>query len=245
MNQKQPTSLASQRDSGLPATNDQEDTMTLARDEADVATESNEAAAEAAELAAQTSEISMLKNRARLMGITFSNNISLDKLRERVDARMQDKPDVPESTVVNPLDDTTQKVGTTVPVVKPDLRQWMHDTEMKLIRLRITNLDPKKKDLPGEIITIANRYLGTVRKYIPYGEVTDDGWHVPYCIYRILLERQFLNIRTTRGQRGEQIQVNQGWVREFALEILDPLTPKEMHQLAVTQAAAGSISTNE
>jgi hypothetical protein len=111
---------------------------------------------------------------------------------------------------------------------------------MKLVRLRITNLDPKKKDLPGEIITVANRYLGTVRKYIPFGEVTDNGYHVPYCIYTELQSRQFLNIRTIKDQRTGTNRIETTLAREFALEILPPLTKEELDRLATSQIAAGT-----
>ena len=111
---------------------------------------------------------------------------------------------------------------------------------MRLVRLRITNMDPKKKDLPGEILTVANDYLGTVRKFIPFGEVTDNGYHVPYCLYMMMKERRFLNIRTTK--KNGQIQVSSGWATEFAFEELPPLTQHELDRLAAAQAAAGGIS---
>jgi hypothetical protein len=184
-------------------------------------------------------ELVVLKQRARMMGVPFSNNISLDTLRERIQAKMEgtkldgavDEP-VP-AAGPNPL-----VAGSGAPVKKLTLRQHLINEQMRLIRLRITNMDPKKKDLPGEIFTIANEYLGTVRKYVPYGEFTDGGYHVPYCIYTMLDERKFLNIRTTRRGRDRQESVESSWVKEFALEILPPLTRAEINRLAVTQAAA-------
>jgi hypothetical protein len=124
------------------------------------------------------------------------------------------------------------------------IREVLQRDEMKLIRLRITNLDPNKKDLHGEIFTLANEYLGTVAKYIPYGEVTDNGYHVPYCIYRQLDQRKFLNIRT-RKQANGQTKVEQGWVKEFSLDILPPLTQIELAKLANAQAAAGVLNPDE
>jgi hypothetical protein len=186
-------------------------------------------------------ELSVLKSRARMMGIEFSNNIGLEKLRQKIAAKMEGEPDPTEATTeapqaaqVNPLDSDAPPPGKVL-----TLREYLVQTELKLIRLRITNMDPKKKDLPGEIFTVANEYLGTVRKYIPYGEASEHGYHVPYCIYRELESRRFLNIRTANNRNGQQITVESNWAKEFALEILDPLTPKELHQLATAQAAAG------
>src|SRR5690606_33228500 len=123
------------------------------------------------------------------------------------------------------------------------LRQKLVRENMKLVRLRIVNMDPKKKDLPGEIITIANEYLGTVRKYVPFGEVTDNGYHVPYCIYKELKARKFLNIRTYKDRKNNnQVHVEQNWAPEFALEVLPPLTKDELARLATAQAASGSLN---
>jgi hypothetical protein len=109
---------------------------------------------------------------------------------------------------------------------------------MKLVRLRITNMDPKKKELPGEIYTVANDVIGTIRKYVPFGEKTDEGYHVPYILYQMLKGRKFLSIRTVRGANGSE-RVEHTYANEFALEVLEPLTQDELNKLAAAQAAAG------
>lgn len=178
-------------------------------------------------------ELEMLKTRARVMGITFSNNIGVDSLRKKIEDKVNgDEGSTSEPAVVNPLQ--PQKA------TPANIRQLLLDENMKLVRLRITNMDPKKKDLPGEIFTVANGYIGTVRKFIPYGEVTEGGYHVPYCIYKQLEKRKFLNIRTTRARNGE-IKVDHSWAKEFALEVLPQLTKEELRRLALEQAAAGRV----
>lgn len=189
---------------------------------------------------AQPSELDMLKSRAKLIGLTFSNNISVETLRAKIRAKIEGKDDVEEQPqdTVNAL--TMQPA---VAVATPTLRQYMINEQLKLVRLRITNLDPKKKDIPGEVITVANEYLGTIRKYIPFGEVTDNGYHVPYCIYTELESRRFLNIRVVKDQRTGTNRVETTNAREFALEILPPLTKEELGRLATAQAAAGTFNT--
>jgi len=99
-------------------------------------------------------------------------------------------------------------------------------------------MDPKKRDLPGEIVTVGNEYLGMVSKFIPFGEATDAGYHVPHILYTFLKNRKFLNVKTTKRANG-QIKIEQSWANEFALEILPPLTQEELNKLANAQAAAG------
>ena len=74
---------------------------------------------------------------------------------------------------------------------------------------------------------------------VPYGEQTDEGFHVPYCIFRLLRDKRFLLIRTVKDRTtGKERQESQ-WVKEFSLEVLPPLTEQELARLATAQAAAG------
>lgn len=185
---------------------------------------------------AMPSELEVLKQRATLMNIKFSNNISVEKLREKIEAaQAKDEPEIKEAAV-NPLGEK-QEAG----VKKMTLGQKIRAEQTRLIRVRIQNLDPKKKDLPGEIITVANEYMGTVRKFVPFGEVTDNGYHIPYCIYEFLKERKFINITTRKGKNGlPDIRATEA--REFSIEVLPPLTEAELAQLAQAQIAAGSLN---
>jgi hypothetical protein len=193
-------------------------------------------------------ELEVLKQRATLLGVPFSNNIGVDTLRQRIADKMRENDEGEQQggeqvAEKNPLEDVGDAPSETVaaPVRKLSLRQHLYNTEMRLVRLRITNLDPKKKDLPGEILTVANEYLGTVRKFVPFGEVTDDGFHVEYCLYKLMEARRFLSIRTIKDRRTGHVRVESQMAKEFALEILPDLTPAELAKLANAQKAAGSI----
>lgn len=198
------------------------------------------------------SELDMLKNRARIMGIQFSNNIGVDALKAKIDAKLTGEEQqnqaqenqgqqivsgaVTSHINVAPL---VQAVVVETPAQKAQReRDEMRKDQLRLVRLRITNLNPAKKDLPGEIITFANRVLGKVSKFIPFGEQTENGYHVPYCLYTILKDRQFQSIKIRKDSRGREI-IETGMVREFALEVLEPLTEIELARLAAAQAAAG------
>lgn len=175
-------------------------------------------------------EKSVLLQQAKVMGLSVSNNIGLETLKEKIRAHLEetsakDEPAEPETPVAD----------------KPKtLREVMYQEQMKLVRIRIVNLDPKKASLKGEVFTVANEYIGTVRKFIPYDpEVSENGYHVPYCIYTQLVEKKFLSIRVTTVNGKEH--VSHAWAKEFGIEVLPPLTPEELRQLAQAQLAAGSI----
>jgi hypothetical protein len=202
-------------------------------------------------------EMDMLKSRARLMGLTFSNNIGIEALREKIREKLAgDANKAAEETQVEQVQQPAQTTETApilnplagdeagqVPASKKSKRQAMIDEQMKLVRVRIQNMDPKKRDLPGEIFCVGNEILGTIRKYIPYGEATENGYHIPYILYNELNSRRFQNIKTTR--KNGQITVETNWAKEFALEILPPLTQEDLDRLATAQTAAGSVNNDQ
>lgn len=183
-------------------------------------------------------EMTILKQRAKMMNISFSNNISLEKLRQKIADAQDGKEPEQEEAEVNPLEEKTKAPAKET---EAQMRQRIRLEQTRLVRVRIQNLDPKKKDLPGEIITVANEYMGTIKKFVPFGEATDNGYHIPYCIYEFLKNRKFLNIRVLKGKNG-QPRIEQNWVREFSIEELPPLTQEELDNLARAQIAAGSLN---
>lgn len=212
-------------------------------------------------------ELTVLKSRARMMNITFSNNITVETLRKKIEDAMEGKTDddanaptdgepaanappadlgPPPERLVNTdsglvVPDATPLAGETTQQAINRFRKELIAEQMRLVRVRIQNLNPNKAELPGEIFTVANDFIGNVTKYIPYGEVTDDGYHIPYCIYTQLRDRRFNSIKTGRDKTTGTPKVSTSWVKEFALEILPPLTKEELRQLASAQAAAGSL----
>jgi len=229
--------------------------------------------------ALQVTELAMLKSRARLMGISFSNNISAETLKGKINARLEgealqenddnsDNPDgisqddegqthasaasANQNDIIAALEAqiATLKdsiIGVAAPLApasikeskiaaKQRIRQQLYAEQMKLVRVRIQNLNPAKKDLPGEIFTVANSFLGAVRKFVPYGEQTENGYHLPFIIYQQLKNREFLQIKVRKVNGKEQIETSMA--REFALEVLPQLTTQELARLAATQAAA-------
>ena len=187
-------------------------------------------------------ELTLLKERAKVMGIPFSNNISLETLRKRVADKMEGKDEAPEVNALTGDPEIAQAMAAKPLNQKANevaLRKLMHAKQMRLVRVRITNMDPKKKDLPGEIWTVANEYLGTVRKFVPYGEQADDGFHIPYCLYRLLDSKRFLHIRDVKDRTTGIVRQDKVWAKEFSLDVLPSLTQGELDRLAAAQAAAG------
>lgn len=176
----------------------------------------------------------MLKDKARMMGISFSNNIGYEALLKKVSDKQEGIQE--EEQPVAQVDTS----GMSRAEQLQHLRKQIVAEQMALVRIRVTCMDPKKKDLEGEIFCVANEFIGNVKKFVPFGEATDNGYHVPKCILTMMQERKYLQITSKVDPRtGIDVPHNR-YVREFAIEILEPLTPAELKKLGTAQIAAGT-----
>jgi hypothetical protein len=169
------------------------------------------------------------------MGIKFSPKIGIDALRTRVNAAINGEDDKPDE------EETASPKHMTKAERDAQMRKEIYAKELKLIRVRIACMNPEKKDWPGEIITVANRYIGNVKKFIPFNSESDRGFHVPNVIFKTLKSRKFLHKSSRRDRQTGQIVVTTKWMPEFSIEVLPQLTEQELQDLAREQAMKGGV----
>jgi len=200
-------------------------------------------------------ELQLLKKRADMMGVKYSPNIGLAKLRGKVSAKLEaDGAETPDTdTKLENTPDSTPEVKQPVksagkrgkPMGKPiglETKQQRHARlyreATKLVRVNITNMNPNKKSWPGEVYSVGNSTIGMVKKYILFNTV--DGYHVPQIILNHMRERMCQSFTYHKDGRGNQITRSK-LIKELAIEVLDPLTPKERSELAKRQALANNL----
>lgn len=171
-------------------------------------------------------ELAALKARADLMGIPYHPSIGLDKLREKVNSVLASKEEVQPEAVAEGQETEGQR------------RLRLRDEAAKLVRVRVTCMNPNKREWEGEIFTSGNAAVGTYKKYVPFN--ADEGWHVPNIIYQQLLQRECQIFVTKKDARGNKTRTGK-LIKEFAIEVLPPLTQEELDELARRQAMAKSI----
>ena len=182
--------------------------------------------AETVDTTPRDEELALLKERADLMGIKYSKNIGIDTLKAKINERL-------EASEIKKDEEKS----------KTALRKQERDKQLKLVRIRLSVMNDAKKGWTGEIFTIANSVIGTVRKFVPYGaKYYKQGYHIPYCIYSLLKDKRFVS-RSTKTVKG-QIVVEEELVPEFSIEVLPELTPEELQKLAVEQAAGNRIDAD-
>lgn len=174
-------------------------------------------------------ELTTLKARADMLGVKYHPSISAEKLRDKITAAMSDKPEPeekPEVAAEPKVESAHAK------------RLRLKQEAMALVRIRVTCMNPAKKEWEGELFTAGNAAVGSVTKYVPFN--ADEGWHVPRIIYNQIVNRMcqtFVNAKTAHGVTMRKGKL----IREFAVEVLPPLTKEELHELAQRQAMAKSI----
>lgn len=180
-------------------------------------------------------ELDTLKKRATLMGIQFHPSIGIVKLREKVNAKLNSDDEVAEPAAV-----------VAKPTIRPSRAQLkaQYHTRLRkeanrLIRIRLTCMNPNKKDWPGEIFSVSNSVIGTVKKFVPYQDA-EDGYHVPHVIYEQLIDRKYQQFRKVKLPNGGE-QMKGSLVKEFSIEVLPRLTSTELKDLATKQALNHSI----
>lgn len=200
-------------------------------------------------------EMTILRDRAKQLGIKVGPNIGIDTLRKKIEDHLDgngsdDEPeedeDIPESEYDENDDGDEEEVVKPVAKKSPPKNETIAEKvrrlrkeHLKLVRVRITCMNPAKKEMTGEIITIANKYLGKVSKFIPYG--LEEPYHIPHVLYEELKSRKFTNVKSVR-RNGVDVTQPESMrdVPEFAIEVLPPLTEKELNNLRIQQAQSGS-----
>lgn len=181
--------------------------------------------------------LTTLKERADQLGIKYHPSIGADTLAEKIKAVMDSTATTPQAetpAVVIPAAAAPAAVEETLGQERQRLKREAH----ALVRIRLSCMNPAKKEWTGEIMTVGNSLVGSITKFIPFN--AEEGWHVPQIMLQQLQDRKCQIFTTIKQKNG--VAVRQGkLIKEFAIEILPPLTEAELHDLAQRQAMSGAI----
>lgn len=190
-------------------------------------------------------ELSMLKERADLMGVQYHPNIGIEKLK----AKIAEKTAPPEEKVK--ADSTyageeyqtimaaeqaaagKQVAALAVPTPLQE-RMARRDKSLRLVRVRIANMNPIKGNMKGEIFSVGNAEIGFTKKFVPFN--AEQGWHIPEILLGVLQNKKFMTHYEVK-MGNKRIKKNR-LVPEYSIEILPPLTPQELEALKQRQLMA-------
>lgn len=132
---------------------------------------------------------------------------------------------------VTKLKRNTKKYGRTG--LHPKVREALRKEATELVRVKITCMNPAKKDWKGEIISVQNAVIGVVRKFVPYNNEAGDAYHVPRVLLDLLRERKYqaftkVMIKGVETKRSRM-------VGEFAIEELPQISEAEFKAIQKKQ----------
>lgn len=176
-------------------------------------------------------ELATLKARADMLGISYHPSIGVDKLKAKIEDALASNDNSSEQ-------ENSAQPAEVLEESPESIRARKRREAAELVRIRVTCMNPAKKEWEGEIFTAGNSLVGTFSKYVPFG--AEDGWHVPRIIYNQIVQRQCQIFETKRDARGNAFRKGK-LIREFAVEVLPQLSKAELQELARRQAMAKSI----
>lgn len=177
-------------------------------------------------------ELTSLKARADLLGISYHPSIGLEKLKEKVNAAV---------VASEPVVTQTPLEAESATETKEQRRARKRREANKLVRIRVTCMNPAKKEWDGELFTAGNSLVGSFTKMVPFN--ADEGWYVPQIILNQIQQRMCQIFISTKDDRGNTIRRGKQ-IKEFAVEILPDLTMEELRDLAQRQAMANGTSSS-
>jgi len=197
-----------------------------------------------------TPEERILKDQARKLGISFHPRMGAERLKKLINEHMQAKLEAPTGDYSTTLGETveTPSGGSESATGPTGDKLYMTEDEYqkksfgefkrnagRLVRVRVTCMNPAKKNWTGEIISVGSNKLGTYKKFIPFN--LEEPYHVPWIIYEELKNRECRVVTTVKLPNGQEVN-RYKLVKEFAVELLPPLTKEELHELKQRQAMA-------
>ena len=185
-------------------------------------------------------ELFALQQRCNMLGIKYHPRAGVDKLRIKIEAHQsKDTEGLDAQDIVKMKTSPGDVDALTHEDFMRETQQRARKNINRLVRVRVTCMNPNKTEWEGEIFSVGSAKLGTFKKFVPFGHVT----HVPKIMYDHLKDRKYTHFYNAKGPRGEKIRKGR-LQSEFAIETLDPLTPKELKELGQRQLIARSGDEN-
>ena len=160
--------------------------------------------------------LNALKEEADELGVKYHTNIGYDKLKEKIDA-MKDAP-------------------VEVKKTKGQIKAEQIKEAKRLIRFRVTCMDPSRKGWKGDYFTVMNSTFGTIKRYVPFNLI----WHAEKAILKQIKRKKRQEFYEVPGKFGTKRKLSR-MVPMYAIEELPQLTTEELKELATQQALNRSI----
>lgn len=162
----------------------------------------------------QKTELELLKEQATLAGLSFKPNATVKALKKLL-AEQYREDSVSEEN---------------------QARFDLEAENLKLIKVIITPNDANKRLQTGEIFCAGNSMLGTIKRYVPFGQ----EWLIENMLLKSIQEREYQLLIPRKTEKDEEF-VESKLLPAYQIQILPNPTKEEIEQLAKLQEARQSV----
>lgn len=180
----------------------------------------------------EQAEKQSLRDQLDLMGITYSGNAGVERLRTQLNEALAvpEEAKMPEEIVLE-----AQGLTDAMPAgAHGELltgQQYLDRQARELKRVVVNCNNPMKENWPGELFDVGNSTDVAKRKYVPYGV----EYHVPNMILEHIREKKCQVFVKRLDNKGREVMKGK-LIQEYNITDLPPLTVEEREKLALTQA---------
>ena len=177
----------------------------------------------------QEDELTVLKRQADIMGVRYHPSIGVEALRAKLEeARSKtENEDRAKNAAVNQLKSAEAEKLKRIRAAR------------ELVRVRITCMNPLKKEYEGEIFSVGNSEIPTITKFVQF----EREYHVPRIMLNMIRNRKYQTFFEERTPNGGKVKRGK-LIREYAVEELPPLTATELQELKQRQLMAQGSAQN-
>jgi len=183
-----------------------------------------------------------LKNQASLLNVEFHPSIGYEKLKEKVTAKKKELEAAKQAASDTAELEKQSKEAELVSKAKEvNAKVTAKQAANRLVRVRITCMNPAKKAYEGDIFQAGNSVIGTVKRYVPF----EREWHMEQILLNVAQAKRYQTFHEVKGTgtgpsarpRKEARQVP-----EYAITILPDLTATEIKELKQRQLMASGAA---
>lgn len=185
-------------------------------------------------------------------GTDFSPNTGLEKLEQRIaefEAKLAEehksvletKQEELRLKASRPLPDDLEL---TAPPGETEVQRKirMHKNANRLVRVKVTCMNPDKSKWKGEVFAVGNSTIGSIKKFVPFSSKLP--YHVPVAILKMMKDRTYTQHYTVKDQYNRPINKTRQ-ANEFAIETFGQMTEAEFNKIAQKQAADKALETED
>lgn len=193
-----------------------------------------------------TDRLTLLKERADTMGIKYHHKANADTISNLIEKALGESEKTDNTTTDTPSAVQTADIllsnNEHIPQEYKPLNEGQRKSELlkqarKNVRCIVTCHNPAKSSSTGEFHTVANGIVPKITTMVQYNVET----HVPQIILNMLRERTYEQFYTYKEEKtGDNLRRSRT-IKEYSIQVLDPLTEKELQVIRERQISRNSV----